>query len=28
VTPRPILARYTTKPPRTDTLTLPGFEGM
>jgi uncharacterized protein (TIGR02678 family) len=28
VTPRPMLARYTTKPPRADTLTLPGFEGM
>jgi uncharacterized protein (TIGR02678 family) len=28
VTPRPMLARYTTKPPRTDALTLPGFEGM
>jgi uncharacterized protein (TIGR02678 family) len=28
VTPRPMLARYTTKPPRTDTLTLPGLEGM
>jgi uncharacterized protein (TIGR02678 family) len=28
VTPRPMLARYTTKPPRTDALTLPGLEGM
>jgi uncharacterized protein (TIGR02678 family) len=28
VTPRAMLARYTTKPPRTDALTLPGLEGM
>jgi hypothetical protein len=28
VTPRPMLARYTTKPPRTDALTLPGLERM
>jgi uncharacterized protein (TIGR02678 family) len=27
VVPRPMLARYTTRPPRTDTLTLPGLEG-
>ena len=27
VEPRPMLARYTAKPPRTDTLTLPGLEG-
>lgn len=27
VTPRPMLARYTIKPPRTDTLTLPGLAG-
>lgn len=26
VQPRPMLARYTTKPPRTDTLALPGME--
>ena len=27
VAPRPMLARYTTKAPRTDTLALPGLEG-
>lgn len=27
VTPRPMVARYTTQPPRTDALTLPGLEG-
>ena len=26
VRPRPMIARYTTKPPRTDTLALPGME--